>query len=176
MSKFELKEQLPRKTRDELTRIEALDSSKRSSGDTDFLTSLAPYRTNRVIFWDTLSYLSPQNSLRHFGSHILSTDDILEAEGNTVPTGYSGFKHGAFFRHLDETGSNRYVNTGDNVYAIWSIIPESEVASPSLSASPSGSASSSASPSASPSLSFSASQSPSASGSASMSAHGRCGA
>jgi len=112
MAAFELKEQLNRKTRDELVRIEAIESGQRSSGEADFLTALSPYRTNRVIFWDSLLISSPQNNLKHFGSRLVSTDDILEAEGNTVPTGYSGFKHGAFFIHLDETGANKYINTG----------------------------------------------------------------
>ena len=131
MSSFELKSNLSKDTQAELARIEAIDSGNRTTTETSFLTALAPYRTNRVLRWDNDLIKSPTQP-----DHT-STDNILEAEGNTLPTGYSGFKQGAIFYLLNRTGRNVYINTGSSTSAIWSV-PGTEVASESKSASPSG--------------------------------------
>jgi len=154
MSAFELKSQLPKSTQDEIDRIEAIASAKRTSQETNFLAALLPYRTNVVLHYD-------KDNL------------IIEAEGNTLPTGYEGFKQGAFFRDLDKSGMNIYVNVGDSDSASWSLLGGQVIsASPSLSFSPSPSASpslsSSASPSVSPSVSVSLSPSVSVSASPSV--------
>ena len=77
MAIFKNREDLPRETRDELSRIEAITSTKRSTTEANFLAALLPYSTNRVLRWDTTQQgVSSQNTLRH-----LSGDLILEAEG-----------------------------------------------------------------------------------------------
>ena len=81
MAIFRIKEDLPRETRDELTRIEAKSSGLRTTTEANFLTALLPYRTNRVLRWDT-TLVQGSTSAGH-----LSTDNILEAEGNSLPTG-----------------------------------------------------------------------------------------
>src|SRR3990167_4143703 len=110
MARFEIKETLPAETQAELTRIEAISSGLRTTGESNFLTALDPYRENRVLRWDVTGIASAQNPR----PYVPATDDILEAEGNTLPTGYAGFKQGAIFYDLDKTERNAYVNTGDN--------------------------------------------------------------
>jgi hypothetical protein len=153
MAKFKIKQDLSLRDQAELARIEAISSGLRTSTDTNFLTALAPYRTNRVLRYDTQKVQSTQNTLDHF-----TTDYILEAEGNTLPTGDSGFKPGAIFYDLTRSGRNAYRNTGTVLAAIWSIV-DSTVASNSPSLSPSASTSPSPSGSASSSSSGSASSS-----------------
>lgn len=165
MARFELKKDLPRITQDEIDRIEAIDSGVRSTNEANFLTSLAPYLTNRVLRWDTGNRMTPQDT-----DPATSSTDIIEAEGNTLPTGYAGFKQGAIFYKLNKNGRNTYINVGDEDSAVWSLpgnIVDSPSASPSFS--PSASASASGSASGSASQSPSGSQSPSASASASLS-------
>src|SRR3990167_8120606 len=106
MAKFLLKQDLSKDDQAELVRIEAISSGNRSTGEANLLTALAPYRTNRVLRWDTELVQGSTNETH------LSTDDILEAEGNTPTDGDSGFKHGAVFYDLDKTGRNVYRNTG----------------------------------------------------------------
>src|SRR3989304_2433595 len=115
MAKFLVKTDLSYRDQQELDRILAIDSTKRTTKDANFIAALLPYQTNAVI-----------------RSH--SDGDILEAEGNILPTGDSGFKQGAFFRELDRTGRNLYVNVGDNTSAVWNLVGDA-VASPSASAS-----------------------------------------
>jgi len=103
MAKFLLKQDLSLDDQAELARIEAKSSGLRTTTEANFLTALLPYRTNRVLRWDT-ELVQGSTSQGH-----LSTDDILEAEGNTLPTGDSGFKHGAVFYDLDKNGNNVYV-------------------------------------------------------------------
>ena len=157
MATFELKSNLPEATQNEIDRVKAISSALRTTSETNFYNALLPYFTNVVVRYD-------------------ADDLILEAEGNTLPTGYSGFKQGGLFRKLDESGWNLYVNVGTSTDAVWNVITGTAVASssPSASVSPSSSASSSpsasVSPSSSASSSTSASVSPSASESASSSA------
>src|SRR3990167_759938 len=154
MPSFELKSQLSQRTQDEITRIEAIASAQRTTTEANFLTALAPYRTNAVLRYDTTAIKTPQNP-----NPQASTDDIIEAEGNTLPTAYSGFKQGALFRDLDKSGMNIYINVGTNTSASWTLLGQIMSASPSLSLSPSPSVSVSLSGSFSPSLSSSLSAS-----------------
>src|SRR3990167_1691484 len=163
MAKFLRKQDLSKDDQAELARIEAKSSGLRTTTEANFLTALDPYRTNRILRWNTDSVTDPQNPRNR-----ASGDLILEAEGNTLPTGDSGFQTGAIFYDLDKTGGNVYRNTGTSDSAIWTAVMGA-VASPSKSASPSASASRSLSPSASTSKSESKSASPSASGSKSKS-------
>jgi len=153
MSTFELISQLSKGDQDEVVRIMAKTAATRTTAEVAFLAARLPYQTNEVVRYD-------------------SDGLILEAEGNTVPEGYEGFKQGAFFRDLDKAGMNIYINTGSSTTAVWSLLGGQVIsASPSLSASTSASASPSVSTSKSPSLSASssASLSPSVSVSASPS-------
>lgn len=99
---FELKSQLPKETQNEIDRVLAISSGQRTTSETAFLTSLAVYLTNEVMQYD-------ENGL------------IVEAAGNTVPTGYAGFKKGAEFTKKDATGSGKYMNTGDETSATWDL-------------------------------------------------------
>src|SRR3989304_6453213 len=136
MATFQTKDDLPKATQIELARIEAISSGLRNSTEADFLTALTPYRYNRIVRWDTDEISTPTQPKAH-----LSTDPILEAEGNTLPSGYEGFKKGAIFYDLDQTGRNVFVNTGDEDSAIWQLVGEEWAVSESTSLSPSGSAS-----------------------------------
>ena len=137
MAKFLIKQDLSKDDQAELARIEAKASGLRTTTEANFLTALAPYRTNRVLRWDTQLVQGSTNETH------LSTDNILEAEGNTPTNGDSGFKHGAVFYDLDKNGNNVYVNTGDSDYAIWNQPMQTEIASGSASGSPSASKSAS---------------------------------
>jgi len=130
MAKFLIKQDLSKTDQAELTRIEVKASADRTTQEANFLTALLPYRTNRVLRWDSDRIASATNE-----DHV-STDNILEAEGNTLPTGDSGFKSGAIFYDLTRVGRNAYRNTGTSTAAIWSIVGAT-VASPSASVSPS---------------------------------------
>lgn len=159
MPTFELKSQLPKATQNELERVNAISSDRRTATEAAFLASRSQYVNNRVLRYDTAGYVTPQNP-----NPQLSTDLILEAEGDTLPTGYSGFKLGAFFRLTSKTsGRNLYVNVGSSSSASWQLPNDTVVSSQSPSSSTSPSASKSPSASVSPSHSASASKSPSAS-------------
>ena len=161
MSSFELKSDLPKSTQEEIDRIEAITSTSRTTSESNFLTALTPYLTNAVLRYRTQGITSPQTPDNHSG-------DILEAEGETLPSGYTGFSKGARFYKVDDSGMIIYHNTGSTTNAVWSKLGQQVVssspslsASPSASQSPSSSASPSASPSATPSSSPSSSFSPS---------------
>jgi len=116
MAVFELKENLPLSTRIEIDRIMAIDSGLRMTTESAFLTALDPYLYNRVLRWDTTLVLSPQNTLAHKDG-----DNILEAEGYTLPTDKSGFKVGAMFYLLGVYGRTPYWNVGTITSARWQI-------------------------------------------------------
>jgi len=103
MATFELISSLPVKTREELTRIQALSSGHRTTQEAAFLTALDPYIDNQVLRYDG----------SNDATEVELTDLIIEAEGNTVPQSYEGFKQGALFRDLDKAGMNIYINVGD---------------------------------------------------------------
>jgi hypothetical protein len=65
MAAFKIKEDLPVEVRNEIDRIEAIDSGLRTTNEANFLTALDPYLANRVLRWDTTLLDSPQNNLRH---------------------------------------------------------------------------------------------------------------
>jgi len=80
-TKFEILTDLPATTQLEIARIQAIDSTKRLTSESNFLTSMAPYLTNSIVLTD-------------------SAGVILNAAGNSLPTGYANFKKGALFRLL----------------------------------------------------------------------------
>lgn len=98
MSTFELKTDLPHSTQVEIDRIEAITAARRLSNETAFLVSLAPYLTNEVLLYD-------------------ENDLIVIAAGDTVPTGYAGFKVGALFIDIDSV--TLWTNTGGSDSAVW---------------------------------------------------------
>jgi len=107
MASFEIKQELPQKTRQEIDRIEAIDSGLRTTKEAAFLVALAPYLTNEVIARD-------------------EERDIIEAAGETLPTGYSGFAKSATFRKTDVASGTkaRYENVGDTGSASWNLLGE----------------------------------------------------
>lgn len=107
MATFELKSQLPVATRAEINRIEAIPSAQRLDFENTFLTTLAPYLTNAVDEYDSAGL-------------------ILTACGNTLPTGYSGFKKGCLFTKLDASGNGLYQNTGTSTSATWTQIIDTD--------------------------------------------------
>src|SRR5665213_1354794 len=168
-SKFEVATDLHIRQQVKLTALLAkqtlLGNTGLTADELAFINALAPYALNRIIRWDTKDILSAQQP------NPTDNPNILEAEGNTVPVGYPGFKQGAIFHDLNLPGRNTYINVGTATSAQWvgvgdqgATIPAS---SPSASVSPSASSSPSQSPSSS--MSPSASVSPSASASASLS-------
>jgi len=92
MASFELKSQLSQRDQDEINRIDGIASASRTPSETSFATSRAPYFKNKVLRYDTTGIVTEQNP-----NPQSSSDLILEAEGETLPTGYSGFKQGATF-------------------------------------------------------------------------------
>lgn len=99
MANFELKAQLPKTAQDEIDRVNAIASAKRTTAETNFLNARLQYVTNRVIRYDTTRAFTPQspNTQDSQQTDHTSTALILEAEGNTLPDGYEGFKKGQFF-------------------------------------------------------------------------------
>ena len=87
MATFELISQLHVLAQERLTAINAKSSANRTTQESAFLAALLPYVDNKV-----LRYASSGDA-----TETQSNDLILEAQGNTLPTGYSGFKHGAKF-------------------------------------------------------------------------------
>lgn len=164
MASFELKKDLPVETRERLEELLAKEDAgiTLTTTEQNFIDALEPYQDNRVISYDTDRRLSTTQDAE-------ADALILEAEGNTIPSGYEGFKQGARFYHLDEAGFNVYINVGTSLNAVWNIITGAVVPSSSVSASVSPSSSESASVSPSDSPSESASVSPSSSESASES-------
>src|SRR5437763_468373 len=114
MATFELKENLSKSFQKELARILAIPSASRLTSEANFLLARVPYQKNRVLRYDTDAIKTPQQP-----NPQSSTDNILEAEGESLPTGYSGFKQGATFYLLTRTGRNLYVNVGDSTSAVW---------------------------------------------------------
>jgi len=105
MSTFELKSQLHKRDQIELDRILALPVAARQASDTAFLNARLQYATNKVRRYASDAAITPQNPQTE-----QSASDILEAEGNTLPTSYSGFAKGCIFRVLNKLGRNLYIN------------------------------------------------------------------
>ena len=85
MAIFEIKSDLPLETRQEIDRVQAIDSGLRTTKEAALLTSLTPYLTNEII-------------------KLNADEEIVQAQGETVPTGYSNFAVGAIFIKSDEIG------------------------------------------------------------------------
>lgn len=148
MATFEIKEQLDKSTQDRIDAINAKDSAIRTVEEAAFLAARLQYATNRIIRYDTNTPFTREDKSGLDKGETLSTSTylILEAEGNTLPVGYEGFKKGAFFRDLDRAGQNLYVNVGTASSAQWVLATGAEG---SVSASLSASTSVSLSPSVS---------------------------
>lgn len=97
--KFQIKSDLSTKTVQELERINAIDSTLRTTDEAAFIAARIIYLTNEVISEDADGL-------------------ILIAAGNTVPTSaYTGFKKGALFIKKDASANGLYQNIGDEVAA-----------------------------------------------------------
>lgn len=108
-SNFELLTNLPVKTQNEIARIQAIPSGLRNSSEAAFLVALAPYLTNELISVDSAGL-------------------IIEAAGNTIPNGYTGFKKGARFIKKNSTNRAVYENEGDETSASF-VSVENEILS-----------------------------------------------
>lgn len=96
MSAFKLKSQLPLDTQKEIDRVQAKASGLRNAEEAAFLVSIDnDYFYNEVV-------------LRN------AANEIMIAQGRTVPDGYSGFAVGAYFTKINAaTGENSlYQNVG----------------------------------------------------------------
>lgn len=105
MSSFELKANLPTETRQEIDRVEAIESEQRTTEEANFLTALSPYLTNEVLIYSEEGY-------------------IARSAGETVPTGYSGFQKGALFAKVDVATDAEvlYQNVGTVSSASWLVV------------------------------------------------------
>lgn len=91
---FLLKSDLPKKTQVEIDRIQAISSGQRTSEESGFLDSLAPYLTNAVQEYD-------------------ADLNITRCSGETVPTdGETGFAPGCIFVDLSGSIAVTYQNFG----------------------------------------------------------------
>ena len=98
--KFELFEDLPLSTKQEIERVLSIPAGKRNSAESDFLTARLVYLTNEAISYDAERL-------------------ITVAAGVTVPTEYEGFKKGALFIEKDADTNGLFVNIGDEASAEW---------------------------------------------------------
>ena len=105
MATFELKSDLPLKTRNKIDYLEAIPSANRTANQAAFLSALTPYLTNQVISVDV-------------------DGNILAASGLTVPTGYSGFAKNATFIKTDASTNGLYTNTGSTTSATWNLVDQ----------------------------------------------------
>lgn len=103
--KLELKSDLPLETQKEIDRISALAVTARTANEAAFLTSLSSYLSNVVIDRDASGL-------------------ILRASGVTIPTGYEGFKKGAFFIKTNASSNGLYSNTGNETSAVWDLVDD----------------------------------------------------
>ena len=103
MAEFQTRDNLPVKDKVELERIMGITSAMRSTVEAAFYAALLPYVTNEIISRD-------------------DDDLIVLAAGNTLPTGYEGFKHGSTFIKLDSADKALYENTGTSTSAAWNLI------------------------------------------------------
>ena len=108
MAKFELKSDLSVSFQVRLAQLLAKQAALGATGltaeETAFLTARKPYQKNRVITWDTRDILSAQQP------NPTDNPQILEAEGESLPTGYPNFKQWAIFLLLGHAGRNSFTN------------------------------------------------------------------
>ena len=82
MAVFKQKTNLPQATQDEIDRIEAIDSGKRTTAEANFLTSLEPYRTNKVLRYRTSGKTTPDTSIGADTDLILEADSVADGEAD----------------------------------------------------------------------------------------------
>lgn len=102
---FEILADLPTKTRQEIARIQALDSSQRNTNEAALLVSMAPYLTNEIVLEN-------------------AAGDIVIATGQTVPDEYTGFAKGALFIKSNAADGTKglYENQGTNTDADFNLV------------------------------------------------------
>lgn len=107
MATFQTKSDLPLKTRQEIDRIQAIDSGLRTTKEADFLTALDPYLSNEVMSRD-------------------AAGNIVRAGGETLPSEYEGFAKGAVFVLTNAADGTKglYENVGTTADADWNLIGE----------------------------------------------------
>lgn len=104
-AQFPVKSDLPFSDRQELDRLLNITEDFRTASESAWLVSRSVYIYNDVVARDV-------------------DENILEARGQTLPTGYEGFAKGAIFRVVDAANNIRalYENTGTTTAAIWKVI------------------------------------------------------
>lgn len=102
---FPVKADLPFADQQLLVNTLAVPVAQRTASQSAYLTARATYIYNEIFTRD-------------------SAGDILGAQGQTLPTGYTGFAKGATFIVIDASNNIRaqYENTGTNTSAIWKVI------------------------------------------------------
>lgn len=96
---------LPVEIKQSIRRIQALASGERTTAEAAILTNYAAQISNEV---------TERNA----------ANEIVRAQGITVPTGLSGFAKGAIFIDSDVAAGTQamYENTGDTTTAAWNLI------------------------------------------------------
>lgn len=102
---FEILADLPVKTRQEIARIQAIDSGLRNTNEANLLTAMAPYLTNEIVLEN-------------------AAGDIVIARGETVPDEYTGFAKGALFIKSNAADGTKglYENQGTNTDADFNLV------------------------------------------------------
>lgn len=97
---FKIKENLPKSVQAKIVVLQNKQAYELDQVEADFLLALNPYLTNKVISYDADGL-------------------ILEASGNSLPTGDTGFGKGSRFTLKNATGNGSYINVGDETGAVW---------------------------------------------------------
>lgn len=105
MTTFELLVNLPVEIKSDIRRIQAKPSNERTTAEAAVLTNYNLYINNKVISRD-------------------ADNNIVSAQGTSLPTGYSGFTKSATFRKTDVASGTQalYENTGDTDSAVWNLV------------------------------------------------------
>jgi hypothetical protein len=102
---FALKKDLPFTDQEEIDRLVSIPVAQRTASESAWLATREQYQYNAVIQENDDGY-------------------IVEAQGNTLPSGTSGFLKGATFHLLNADYSLRglYENTGDETTSVWKAV------------------------------------------------------
>jgi len=105
MATFQVLTNLPASDQAEIARISAIASAQRTTPEANYLTSRADYLYNQIL-------------LRN------EDDEVMLAQGRTLPTGLSGFAVGAYWTKSNATaGENAtYQNIGTTTSASWKLV------------------------------------------------------
>lgn len=104
MTTFTTFDDLPVEVKQNIRRIQDIASAQRTTAEAAVLTANDDAINNEVI---------QRND----------ADEIVIAQGKTLPTGYSGFAKGAIFIKYNAADGTRgtYINNGTNTDAAWSL-------------------------------------------------------